>query len=399
MVFRTGLRAAAGASLLVLLSSASALAVDAQAFGDRLKAIAGNAGVTLAYDSAEAQGETVVLKGLSLEGNTEQKIAQATFEGVTGSASEGFLVERVPIQNIDEMSEGSRVQATGMVLEGLRIAGTDTTKTPVPALLASDFFFDKLELGSMSVERDGRRILSVSDATVENEVGADSALSTDFDVASFDVDFSGDPAAGPTAMRDIGYSSLKGALNGAANWEPKGGTLTLEPFKLDVENAGSLSFTYAISGYTPAFITSLRQMQQQMAANPQNSQGAGMAMLGLISQLYIDKADITYVDDSLTGKLLDYYAKQNGQTRDQLVEALKGMVPAVLASLQNPEFQTKVTSAVSAFLDAPESLSVSIAPERPIPATQVMGAAMGAPQTLPAVLALDVTANEAGTDQ
>ena len=45
-----------------------------------------------------------------------------------------------------------------------------------------------------------------------------------------------------------------------------------------------------------------------------------------------------------------------------------------------------------------KSLSVSIDPETPVPAMQIMGAAMGAPQTLPQVLSLEVTANDATED-
>ena len=120
----------------------------------------------------------------------------------------------------------------------------------------------------------------------------------------------------------------------------------------------------------------------------------GMAMLGLISQLYLNNARLAITDNSLTNKLLDHYAQRNGQTRDQLVQQLQAMLPSMLAYIQNPAFQTKVQEAVSAYLTNPENLSIVVAPQTPVPATQVMGAAMGAPQTLPEVLNLDITANQ-----
>ena len=48
---------------------------------------------------------------------------------------------------------------------------------------------------------------------------------------------------------------------------------------------------------------------------------------------------------------------------------------------------------MTTFLNDPQALSITIAPENPIAATQIMGAAMGAPQTLPKVLSLTVDAN------
>ena len=131
-----------------------------------------------------------------------------------------------------------------------------------------------------------------------------------------------------------------------------------------------------------------------MAANPEGSDSTGMAMLGLISQLYLNNARLAITDNSLTNKLLDHYAQRNGQTRDQLVQQLQAMLPSMLAYIQNPAFQTKVQEAVSAYLTNPENLSIVVAPQTPVPATQVMGAAMGAPQTLPEVLNLDITANQ-----
>ena len=85
-------------------------------------------------------------------------------------------------------------------------------------------------------------------------------------------------------------------------------------------------------------------------------------------------------------------------TPQQLISQVEAMVPAALAQLQNPEFQKQATDAVSTFLKDPKSLSVSIDPETPVPAMQIMGAAMGAPQTLPQVLSLQVTANDATED-
>ena len=389
---------AAAATTLLLLCTTSAFAVDATAFSDRLKAVAAERNAQLSFESAEASGENVVLKGVALaEGENKQTIGDLTFETVTGSTADGWNVQRVALPDFKQTQGPTTTALGGMVVEGLQLVGTSAAGLPA-AKKFSNVYFDKATVGTVDVQQDGKPLFDLKNASVDNTLGDDGKLTSEFGVESFKADFaaSGKPEA-TQAIRDIGYETIDGAMTGSAQWDPTTGLLQLDPFDITVDNAGDFSFTYAISGYTPEFIASLQQIQQQMAANPDNAQASGMAMMGLVSQLYLNAADITFVDDSLTGKLLDYYAKQNGQTPEQLSQNLVAMLPSVLSYVQNPDFQKEVTDAVTAYLADPQSLSITVNPKAPVPATQLIGAAMGAPQTLPSVLSLSVTSNDAAS--
>ena len=63
--------------------------------------------------------------------------------------------------------------------------------------------------------------------------------------------------------------------------------------------------------------------------------------------------------------------------------------------LNNPDFQNQVAGAVSTFLQDPKSLSVTIAPDAPISAAEIVGIASTAPQSLPERLKASVTTNTA----
>ncbi|MEF2551857.1 hypothetical protein VQ042_10875 [Aurantimonas sp. A2-1-M11] len=394
MHVKTGISAAATAVLL--LSSTSAFAVDAQAFSERLKAVTAEQEIPLSFASAEAEGEDVILKDVSF--GEYGDVGDLTFENVSGSTPEGWTVERLALPEIDKTEDGNRAQVSGVSFEGIMLAGTDEANTPA-AMKFSKLFFDKATVASIDLGKDGTSVFTLTDASMENEITDGGAFSTDFNVDGFTADLTaGDSPETTQAIRDVGYDSISGSMTGSANWEPDSGLLELDPFEISVDDAGDLSFTYAISGYTPAFMESLQQLQAQMESNPDNQQATGMAVMGLISQLSLNSADITFTDDSLTGKLLDYYADKNGQSRAELVQNLTAMLPPVLGYLQNPEFQQEVTDAVTAFLDDPQALSISIAPDNPVAATQIMGAAMGAPQTLPKVLSLSVGANDANAE-
>ncbi|HEY9056806.1 MAG TPA: hypothetical protein VIN77_06615 [Aurantimonas sp.] len=393
MLART--RISLATTTLLLLGSTSAFAVDADAFAQRLKAVAQKQNMSLSFDSIEAEGENVVLKGVSGgEADENGKVAEITFENVSGSTADGWDVERIAFPDFDETEDGVRTRIGGVVIEGMELVGTTATDVPA-AMKFSDFYFQGASIGSLEVEKDGKTVFSLADASLNNEIGDDGTFTADFDFGDFTADLTtGEDAEATKAVQEIGYGKLSGTIAGSATWNPTSGLLELDPFDIEVKNAGDLSVTYGISGYTPAFIESLQQLQQQMAASPDNQQASGMAVMGLISQLYLNSAEITFVDDSLTGKLLDYYAGKNGQTREQLIQGLTGMLPMFLSYLQNPEFQKAVTDAVTAYLTDPKSLSISIDPANPVPVTQLIGAAMGAPQTLPSVLSLTVSAND-----
>ncbi|WP_102957947.1 hypothetical protein [Mangrovicella endophytica] len=382
-----------------LLGSSSAFAVDAGAFGERLKSVLSAQGLSLTYASADEAGSDVVLRAMKVgaPGEAGTDIGDVTFAGVTGSTEEGWKIASIPIKDIEKTEGATKVSVTNIAVEEIEIVGT---AGDAASKAASEIFFKHAAVGNVTVTEDGKPGLTVDGSEVTNTVGENGAISSEFNLGDFNADFSvGKPNETQAVMREIGYEKLSGSASGMAAWDPTSGELKLEPFTIAAEDAGELNFSYSITGYTPSFIQSLKQLQQQMTANPQNSQASGMAVMGLISQLYLKSAELSFADDSLTGKLLDYYAKKNGQSREQLTQNLTAMLPAVLGYLQNPEFQKEVTDAVTAYLADPQSLTISIAPQNPVPAAQLIGAAMGAPQTLPAVLSLSVTSNDAEADE
>ncbi|MNT53797.1 hypothetical protein D3C72_1909040 [compost metagenome] len=155
--------------------------------------------------------------------------------------------------------------------------------------------------------------------------------------------------------------------------------------------------SFGFSGYTLDFIKSMQETVKAQAANPnkeQADQAASLAMLGLMQQLSFINAEISFEDASITKRAIDYAASQQGMTSDQLAQTIKGMAPIMMASLNVPELQNMVSAAINAYIDNPKNLSITAEPEKPVPFPMIMGAAMGAPNTLPKMLGVTVTANE-----
>ena len=180
-------------------------------------------------------------------------------------------------------------------------------------------------------------------------------------------------------------------------WDLQPGTIDLSELSFDFTNIGKLNFGLKISGYTMAFVKSMQEAIKASEANPNKEeaqQAFGFAMLGLAQQLTFDSAQIRFEDASITKRALDYAGSKQNVSGQQMADSLKAMTPIMLAQLNIPELQNAISAAVSTFLDNPKSLTVKAAPDKPVPFPMIIGAGMGAPNTVPQMLGVKVSAND-----
>ncbi|MDN3718941.1 hypothetical protein QW131_06290 [Roseibium salinum] len=76
------------------------------------------------------------------------------------------------------------------------------------------------------------------------------------------------------------------------------------------------------------------------------------------------------------------------------MSGLTSTLPMMLSMLQNKDLETQVAEAVTQYLNSPGSLQITAAPGAPVPMAQIMGTAMLAPQMIPQILSVSVTANQ-----
>ncbi len=386
----------AGASLALM---AQAYAADAQKVAAAVTALLANQGVPATVGSAESDGDDVVLKdiAITLSGTEGTKVAEVRLEGVAEAGS-GFTVARVAAPPIKTQSDGMTVDFGGAELLNLTVPAPDETDPIKKLVMTTGGSVAKLSVSSAEGEifkMDGGKF-------TQSPYTPGAKLDYDVTLDGIVVDFTKVPDEKTrTTMSDLGYSTMSGNVVYNGYWDTNDGRMVLDEFTYNVNDAASLKIAMDMTGYTPQFIASLQEMNKQMAAatasgqtNEAATQAQGLAMLGLMQQLTFNSMSIRLDDASLTGKVLDYIAKQQGGDRAALVTQTKGMLPLMLGQLQNPAFATKVTEAVSAYLDDPKSLTIKAAPPAAVPFAQIMAAGMGAPQTIPDVLGVTVTAND-----
>ncbi|RWY83221.1 hypothetical protein EHI44_23420 [Rhizobium leguminosarum] len=384
------------ASTAFLTLAGPVLALDGTDMMKKLNAATSAGGTVITFEKAEADGDTVIATGVqvgssSLPGDT-LKIGDLTFEGVEEIEGGGYHAKTVSFPDIDISQEEGRFSANEIQITGLTIPANATGDTLNDILL-----YETVSTGPIALNIKGKDVLAIE--SIESNLDRqDGGFAYDANVAGLKADLSQvEDANAKEAIEKLGLTTLDGAVTMKGIWEIESGKVAVDEYAFDFKNIGRLNFAVDFSGYTLGFIKSLQEAVKTAEANPNKeeaNQAVGLAMLGLMQQLTINSASIRFDDASITKKALDYAGSQQGVTGDQLAQSLKGLVPMMMVQLNMPELQNQVSAAVNAYLDGPKSLTISAAPEKPVPVPMIIGAAMGAPNTIPSVLGVKVTAND-----
>lgn len=386
------IRVVAGASLLMSATLTGAWAQSVEGAAERFKEIVEEQGLTMEWDSVNVAGDSGVIVGVRV-----------------GSGDDLIPIGNINLDTVSEEDEGYRVASMTMDRyflqngeDSLTVDGVAMTQVLLPNEESIDayggsVFYETADVGSVNVVSKGTEIFTLTDLHAEiTPSGEGTPMEFSGAAEGFTVDLSivEDPQQA-AVIKALGYEKLEGFMEMDGSWNPADGQLTLGTYSMSVVNAGSLGLSFDLGGYTPELIASLRQMQKQMTENPDgDSSQQGMAILGLMQQMIFNSAEISFADDSLTNKVLEFVGQQQGMSANDIRNQAKAVLPFALAQLNNPEFTTMVTQAVSTFLDDPQSLTVRAEPASPTPFAMIMAGGMSNPVDLIKSLGVQVTAND-----
>ncbi|MCA1439044.1 hypothetical protein I6F07_02170 [Ensifer sp. IC4062] len=386
------------ASAALLTLAGPAFALDGADMMKKLDAALSANGSSIRFDKADVNGDVVTVTGVKLQTAANPgealNIGVVTFEGVEESETGGYYSETVTFPDINLSQDDSSFSARNLSIGGLTIPGNPSGDTINDILL-----YETAGTGPIRVNVKGKDVFT-AESTEANLTRQENDAGFDFDatLAGLKADLSDvDDAKAKEAIEKLGLTTLDGEVTMKGSWELQSGNVALDEYALDLKNVGRLNITMDFSGYTLQFMKALQEATKAAEANPNKeeaNQAMGLAMMGLMQQLTFNSASIRFDDASITKKALDYAGSQQGVSGDQLAQSLKGLVPIMMAQLNIPELQNQVAAAVNAYLDGPKSLTISAKPEKPVPFPMIMGAAMGAPNTIPSVLGVKVTAND-----
>jgi len=382
-------------TFLVALPLHGAFAQDATAVAERLKGLMALQNVTLGWSGVSGDASEMVLEGTTITVAGEDKpfeIGKLTLSGVT-EENGGYKIETISTEPYNLNKDGATVDVSEFTLGNVSLPAEGSTEP-----LGSIMMYETAALENVSIKVGDKQAFQMSNFEAQITPPKDGkAMDFTGGAEKFTADLSlvEDPKS-KEVIDALGYQAISGSFDMAGTWQPTDGNMALTKYDITVDNAGTLGMTFDLGGYTMAFLKSVQDLQKQMAAQPEGADNSaqGLAMLGLMQQLTFNAATVRFDDDSITNKVLDYVAKQQGMTAKDIANQAKAIVPFMMMELNNAELTKQVTDAVTAYLDDPKSLEIAAKPGSPVPFALLAANGMANPKELPNTLGLTVKANQ-----
>ena len=176
-------------------------------------------------------------------------------------------------------------------------------------------------------------------------------------------------------LDQLGMDSLTVNEDITLDWDKTKETLQLDPMKVELPGIAALSGIIGVNGIKQAYLEYPEQAQ------------AAMATAAILP------SSLTLTDLGGMNEVINLAGGMSGMGPDQVRSFAEGQVQAMLSTFTKPDFARMVADQVKAFLADPQSLKIALTPGAPVPVAQVIGAASTAPQSIPDILNIGVTAN------
>lgn len=383
----------AASTAFSVLCFSPAYAFEAEDVAGRLAGTLANSGYSISWASSSVNGDAIVLEGVKagLAGaGDEVEVGAVVLNGVAEADDGTYTVELVSLPDYSLEEDGIKVSMSGATLSGLVLPPEGAEKS-----MRSIVPYTGIALALINVTGPDGEIFNMANLNAVMNIPEDGGQA-DFTttIEGFTINSASFPEAEARAVfAALGYSVVEGSMDSHGTWNTDDGQMAINKMALSVKDAGTLDFNLDIGGYTLEFLESMQTMQKKMMEEGED-ENTGLAMLGLMQQITFHSAKVRFDDQSLTNKVLQFVADQQGMKPSDIANQAKAILPFAMAQLNNPDFTAQVTAAVSAYLDNPQSIEVSADPGEPLPIAMLIAGGMSAPEQLPNQLGVKVTANE-----
>lgn len=390
MTHTTRQRGLAAVSLAVLVAFAAPIA-PARAEGTRdtvlatigesIKAVGAKEVTWGAVTGTDAEFTVAGFKSVIEEEDKEAVITTeaVVYTGAKPSADGGYTADAIAVKSFKMESDAVTITAAAMKITGY--VGQPPEK--IRAKTTTGERFDRIEATDISVTDESEKTVPIASVVVtasDYVAGVPRRAAFDMKGLVVPVDAKDDSMKD---LAELGYAKISLDVGFAGTWDDKTGRVVVDQMTIGGADMGSLKIAFAMGGFTPEVMKAMKEAEADQAKQMELLQG-----------LSVERLSLRWDDASLTKRVIDMQAKRQGVPSDAYVQQLNALTPMLLSSLGNKDFEKKVAGAAGAFLKAPKSLTISAAPGKPMSVSEIMGAAMMSPQSLPKVLGADVKAND-----
>jgi hypothetical protein len=360
------------------LGSVSAYAADPKQIADAIVAAAeagGNGQTKLTYTDATANGDDVVISGVSVSGDGDTaSVPSIVITGAVPRDKGGFTAAKMVLDNGTMTSDGQNVTWQTASVENVTIPSPDEIKAK--ARVAP---FTSVAIGGLNVQGgDMPAPLDIAQIAVSlqsEEDGTPRDVTTQINGIAVTSAFFGDGQA-KAVLGALGYDKFLINVVADGAYEHTSDTLTVRGFTIDAVDVGKLAIEGKFLG------VALSKLANSSTAKDVQSSGK------------LDHLTIRFDNSGIVQRVIAMQAQAAGVKPEDFVAQISMALPLMLNAIGNQPLQDKIAAAAAAFLKDPKSITVSASPAEPVPFTTIMSTAQTAPNTLPDVLVVDITAND-----
>lgn len=173
---------------------------------------------------------------------------------------------------------------------------------------------------------------------------------------------------------NLGLKTLKMSGKLAVAFEEESRRLTVNPLSIDLGDLGSAQATVDVSGFDSRLLAKVSQ-------NP----------TPFMRDTILNGVTLTLKSGSKTEKVMDFYLKENGMTRDGAVTSIRKELTPQLVKMLGNDLGGRISGAVASFVEQPGTLGISIkAKNKPTNLKDFSLGLMMAPQDVSKNYAIDV---------
>lgn len=371
-------RVAKGVVFGVLITSAPAAAADADEVAGMLSALMTSATRNASYDDAvQADDGTVTITGFALADEPNHisiDIGSIVVRNPIDRPEGGFTAEAIELVDGTVTDESNTLRWDVVTLTDTVVTDTVEVETedseavlPLSGLTAEGVVLEPPQANPLTVER------------VELSLG-DEADGVPYSIA---VALTGIVA--PTGIVDnslpvstldqMGFDTLVIDLDLAGSFDAETDMLSADQVGITIRDFGRLE----IGGI-------LADVPLSLLAEP----GGPNALL---ASAQLVEVRIRFENDGAVEAFLAEQGRQMDMNAEDVAFGLATAFRLYLRTLEDPELEAQVGSAVVEFLEDPRSITLTALPEESVPLAEVIALLISAPTVIPSLLGVEVVAN------
>ncbi len=153
-------------------------------------------------------------------------------------------------------------------------------------------------------------------------------------------------------LSQLGYTGIEADAEYAYRYDPIKNDLEIQQARIRVADMGQLEITARLNNLDLAVIKSV-------PSSP-------LTLVAMLPAVAISGITLKYRDDSMTQRLVQFGARQSGQSKEQFVSGLIDRLSLEIQK-QNPPAVKDGLQAVQKFIENPAIIEVAVSPLQPVP--------------------------------